>query len=524
MALVFRKDQSTPLTNNQLDGNFEYLRDQILLKYSTSNFTAANISAQLNTLGVYSNTLTLAAANAINAWTVRDLIPSSALPGSTNKESLVSRNSTGGITVSSVTGSLIGNASTSTLADTATRLQTSRNINGVAFDGSASIIVYDGTKLPLAGGSMAGKITLTPAADITASLNFGTSNITPSTPVNGDMWGTTSGLYFKIANVTYKIAHLDSPTFTGIVSAPGYTGAADQVITLSHLDEAEIVLNNSIALKSNLNSPTFTGSPLAPTPASSDNSTKIATTSFVQTAVTNKANDLTSAYQLYTNSAVTTFSNSNNIALALKSNLNSPEFTGVPRAPTAAVTDNSTQIATTAFTNAALFALQSQLNGAISALNNAIAATRPIPVGAVFYMLEETVPYGYLEANGQAVSRATYSDLWNYLGQPNTGNGSTTFNVLDLRAEFIRGLDNGRGIDTNRAIGSYQDSTNLAHSHPSPGGTNYVVYPAVSGQPAQEQEQEGGPQSYSTRSPTTGTSGGNESRPRNVALMPIIKW
>lgn len=515
MALVFRKDQSTPLTNDQLDGNFEYLRDQTLLKYSTSNFTAANISAQLNTLGLNSSTLTLAEANAINAWAVRDLAPSSVVPSSTDKSSLVSRNSTGGISVSSVTGDLIGNASTATLASGATKLQNSRNINGIGFDGTASIVVYDGTKLPLAGGSMAGKITLVPAEDTTASINFGTSTISPSLPVNGDMWGTTSGLYFKITGVTYKIAHLDSPTFTGVVLAPGYTGAADQVITLSHLDAAEVVLNNSIALKSNLNSPTFTGTPLAPTPASSDSTTKIATTSFVQTAVTNKASDLTSAYQLYTNSAVTTFSNSNNIALALKSNLNSPEFTGVPRAPTAETADNSTQIATTAFTNSAIFVLQSQLNGAIAALNNAIAATRPVPVGAVFYMLKATIPYGYLEANGQAVSRATYADLWNYLGQPDTGNGSTTFNVIDLRAEFIRGWDDGRGVDTNRVIGSYQESQNLAHSHSYTlrnGGNNpwwqYNNAAPVSGY--QETQ--------------TGSSGGNESRPRNVALMPIIKW
>ena len=93
----------------------------------------------------------------------------------------------------------------------------------------------------------------------------------------------------------------------------------------------------------------------------------------------------------------------------------------------------------------------------------------------------------------------------------------------DLRGEFIRGSDLGRGIDINRTIGSSQTSQNLSHSHSSAGGTNFIIYPAVSGQALQEQEQEGGPQSYSSRTPNTNVSGGTEARPRNVALLPIIK-
>ena len=68
MALVFRTDQSTPLTNDQVDNNFKYLRDQILLKYSITDFTAANISLKLRTTAVGQTSLQLAQANAINAW------------------------------------------------------------------------------------------------------------------------------------------------------------------------------------------------------------------------------------------------------------------------------------------------------------------------------------------------------------------------------------------------------------------------------------------------------------------------
>ena len=529
MALVFRTDQSTPLTNDQLDGNFRYLRDQLLLKYLISDFTAEKISSELNTLAIgQTTTLELAETNAINAWTVKDLAPSSTLPVSSNKSSLVSRNSSGDITVSTVYGNLSGNASTATLAAESTKLATARAINGVLFNGTADITIVDSTKLSLNGGTMAGKINLLPSASLSASINFGTSATAPTVPVNGDLWGTTSGLFFRIDGITYKTAPIDSPTFTGVASAPGYTGAADTIITISHLDAARDILNTAIALKSNSNSPTFTGTPSAPTAATGSNSAQIATTAFVTTAATNNAATLTTAYQSYTTNAVIAFSNSNNIALALKSNLVSPEFTGVPRAPTAAPTDNSTQIATTAFANSAAASVQQQLNAAVIALNNAIAATRPVPVGAVFYMLRASVPYGYLEANGQAVSRSTYVDLWNYLGQPNTGNGSTTFNLIDLRAEFIRGLDNGRGVDTNRVVGSYQESQNLAHNHGSAGDDQLGWAAGVGGWPGTSR----GSFTYDARSEyggasqvwNTTTDGGNESRPRNVALMPIIKW
>ena len=57
---------------------------------------------------------------------------------------------TGNLTVFTFTGTLSGNAST------ATKLQTARSFNNVAFDGSADVTVADGTKLPLVGGTITG--------------------------------------------------------------------------------------------------------------------------------------------------------------------------------------------------------------------------------------------------------------------------------------------------------------------------------------------------------------------------------
>lgn len=78
-----------------------------------------------------------------------------------------------------------------------------------------------------------------------------------------------------------------------------------------------------------------------------------------------------------------------------------------------------------------------------------------------------TVPTGYLECNGAEVSRAAYPELLNIIG---TAFGSpvdvTKFKLPDLRGEFIRGWDHGRGIDANRALGSLQsDAVQAGGSH-----------------------------------------------------------
>jgi hypothetical protein len=86
-----------------------------------------------------------------------------------------------------------------------------------------------------------------------------------------------------------------------------------------------------LANKANILSPVFTGVPTAPTPASSDNSTKLATTAFVQAATAGIALQA---------------------AVDAKANIASPAFTGTPTAPTPSQGDNSTKLATTAYVDA----------------------------------------------------------------------------------------------------------------------------------------------------------------------------
>ena len=168
-----------------------------------------------------------------------------------------------------------------------------------------------------------------------------------------------------------------------------------------------------------------------------------------------------------------------------------------------------------------------------------------VPSGSVFCMAVATIPTGYLECNGAAVSRTTYAALFAIIGTTyGTGNGSSTFNIPDLRGEFVRGFDNGKGTDSGRSVGTSQGSANLSHGHSVSasvsdpghnhatslgnnrvflvGGSQHVGFGGAGGYPGQD---------FSMSNANTGISvsisqsnaGGGEARPRNIAMMYIIK-
>lgn len=89
-----------------------------------------------------------------------------------------------------------------------------------------------------------------------------------------------------------------------------------------------------------------------------------------------------------------------------------------------------------------------------------------VPAGSVIAYAAIAAPDGWLKANGAAVSRETYADLFAAIGTTfGVGDGTTTFNVPDLRGSFLRGWDDGRGVDAGRAFGSIQESANKYHDH-----------------------------------------------------------
>lgn len=104
-------------------------------------------------------------------------------------------------------------------------------------------------------------------------------------------------------------------------------------------------------------------------------------------------------------------------------------------------------------------------NGPTSAPTWNTQADSP-PPGAVIHFARDSAPTGWLKCNGAAVARTTYAALFAAIGTTwGAGDGVSTFNLPDLRGEFIRGWDDGRGVDSGRAFASFQDQGVVSHNH-----------------------------------------------------------
>ncbi|EOT8900767.1 phage tail protein [Escherichia coli] len=234
----------------------------------------------------------------------------------------------------------------------------------------------------------------------------------------------------------------------------------------------------------------------------------------------------------------------------------SPTFTGTPKAPTPAAGNNTTQIATTAFVKSAIAAVVGSAPGALDTLNelaealgndpnfattvlNALAAKQPLdntltnlsgkdvagllaylglgegsalPVGVPVPWPSATPPTGWLKCNGAAFSAEEYPEL---------AKAYPTNKLPDLRGEFIRGWDDGRGVDSSRGLLTSQDHLFASHGHWfdkyytltgfDPTGGRFVVTADAFGEV------------ITANSISTVSVGGSETRPRNVAFNYIVR-
>ena len=137
----------------------------------------------------------------------------------------------------------------------------------------------------------------------------------------------------------------------------------------------------------------------------------------------------------------------------------------------------------------------------------AAAATLP---GAIVMWGGATIPTGWLECNGQ--STAGYASLTAIYGT----------NLPDLRGEFIRGWDHGRGVDSGRVILSAQAQDVQPHTHTPPSGYQYVTTP-FTGDGSIDGSQVTGSGERNASAVPSAVNVGTETRPRNVALMFIVK-
>ena len=175
-----------------------------------------------------------------------------------------------------------------------------------------------------------------------------------------------------------------------------------------------------------------------------------------------------------------------------------------------------------------------------------------VPAGSIGYFANITPPNGYLECNGQAVNRTFYAELFNAVSTLyGIGDGSTTFNLPDLRGEFVRGLDDGLGVDNDaaRTIGSAQQGTvmwydsdpiftvstiNMTGGVTDAAARNFAgldktiesnwpnAYITWTGVPNSLPISTNGPAVHGGALGDFGVIG--TSRPRNIALLPCIKY
>ncbi|MCL0935564.1 phage tail protein [Escherichia coli] len=328
-------------------------------------------------------------------------------------------------------------------------------------------------------------------------------------------------------------------------------------------------------------SPALTGTPTAPTATAGNNSTQLANTAFVQAALVAVIGGAPATLDTLKEIATAinndpNFSATINNALALKAPLASPAMTGTPTAPTAAQTVNNTQIATTEFVKSAIAALVASSPAALDTLNelaaalgndpnfattvtNALAGKQPLdstltdlsgktvngilqylglgegsalPVGVPVPWPSATPPTGWLKCNGAPFSAGEY---------PKLAKAYPKLKLPDLRGEFIRGWDDGRGVDSARLLLSSQAASILEHNHEMQGWTGNTlmasdVYSSMSSVFAVQLSIGDGGLLYSWKdgSGTTNdskrmnrtnhvSSGAGDGSPRNIAFNYIVR-
>jgi len=151
-----------------------------------------------------------------------------------------------------------------------------------------------------------------------------------------------------------------------------------------------------------------------------------------------------------------------------------------------------------------------------------------LPAGIVLAVAATGAPTGdFLECDGSAVSRTTYADLYTATGDRyGNGDGSTTFNLPDYRGQFLRGFDDGAGIDPDAAsrtdsgdgttgdnIGTQQADAFDSHTHGVAGGS----FNAASGSGQRV------PGNHASTQ-LSAAVGGNETRPVNIAVAYYITF
>ncbi|OKW39765.1 phage tail protein [Escherichia coli] len=315
-------------------------------------------------------------------------------------------------------------------------------------------------------------------------------------------------------------------------------------------------------------SPAFTGTPKAPTPAAGNNTTQLATTAFVQAALTALINGAPATLDTLKEIAAAInndpkFSTTINNALAQKAPLSSPALTGTPTAPTAAQSVNNTQIATTAFVKSAIAAMVGSAPAALDTLNelaaalgndpnfattmlNALAGKQPLDntltnlsgkdvagllaylglgegapaIGVPFFWPSAAMPNTVIDSWSSMVFLKFNGAKFSASDYPVLAKVFPSLVLPEARGDFIRIWDDGRGADGGRELLSWQAATSLSQF----GGN----YPEGSGHAINSHDGITGNQPGFSRFQFTSSAVGDgvnfiAVRPRNIAFNFLVR-
>ncbi|MGT5528104.1 phage tail-collar fiber domain-containing protein [Escherichia coli] len=255
--------------------------------------------------------------------------------------------------------------------------------------------------------------------------------------------------------------------------------------------------------------PTFTGEPKAPTPAAGNNTTRIATTAFVQAAIT-----------ALINGAPDTLDTLKEIAAAIN---NDPKFS---------TTINNALSGKQPLDETLTHLSGKDVAGLLAYLG--LGEGSALPVGVIVPWPSATPPEGWLKCNGAVFSAVEY---------PKLAKAYPTNKLPDLRGEFIRGWDDGRGIDAERTLLSIQNGGVELHTHQgqifrvSDYRTKEIPASEVMGRgyiasltPGADSPLDfddysvsSNPNGYFVGNQRTTAYGTNETRPRNIAFNYIVR-
>lgn len=169
---------------------------------------------------------------------------------------------------------------------------------------------------------------------------------------------------------------------------------------------------------------------------------------------------------------------------------------------------------------------------AVDAVLGVLPPPPSIPTGSILPFGGETAPQGWLKCNGATISRTAYAALFEAIGTAfGDGDGSTTFNIPDTRGVVLRGVDDGRGLDGGRVLGTFQEDGNKEHRHSinlfrtdgyagRPGTGNYISVGSEYARISYINNERG----FSLGGGYVTGSGAPEARMKNLAVHHIIKY